>query len=396
MKKSILTLTTLLVFGGSSFTQILSPGVWSGGWGDYTGVTNPQLKLQSNGPSSSYVRAVHLSNHPTVSTVFNFQKNKDVYWGEPNDNGSYYFRGKNMVVSDGNMGVGTNSPLDRFQVGDDYTRFASGQANGSELDWGTSYIGFNAVRGVGGWSTKTDGAHNGGSVIYGDVNGSIRFSVLPSVGIVDQVGILDATVKHHTKMIVSGNGIGIGTLYPNSEVHVVDGAIRVDNPSHLQSNKWQGWDVPLETPSGSAWVTHDAKAFVNGNPKRLSFGMNSTGWYWGMSGYAIGDTGNDVKYALILEATGKLIAREIEVTTNGWADFVFADDYELASLSEVEKFIEENNHLPNVPSEKEVTEEGLNLGDMDAILLRKIEELTLYMIELKKENQELKAAIENK
>jgi hypothetical protein len=97
-----------------------------------------------------------------------------------------------------------------------------------------------------------------------------------------------------------------------------------------------------------------------------------------------------------LSVNGKIRATEVKVYT-GWADFVFADDYQLKSLNDVEKFIQENKHLPDVPSEKEVTENGIFLGEMNATLLRKIEELTLYSIEMNKriekleqENQALK------
>ena len=87
---------------------------------------------------------------------------------------------------------------------------------------------------------------------------------------------------------------------------------------------------------------------------------------------------------------GKIWANEIEVTTDRWSDYVFEDDYLLIPIDEVETFIKANKHLPGVPSEKEVTDKGINLGDMDAILLKKIEELTLYVIELKKELEEVK------
>lgn len=93
-----------------------------------------------------------------------------------------------------------------------------------------------------------------------------------------------------------------------------------------------------------------------------------------------------------LSVAGKIRAEEVVVET-GWADYVFEDEYELLPLSEVEAFIEKNGHLPAVPSATEVQENGLSLGEMDATLLRKIEELTLYMIELKKENEALKAKI---
>ena len=95
-----------------------------------------------------------------------------------------------------------------------------------------------------------------------------------------------------------------------------------------------------------------------------------------------------------LSVNGKIGCKEVEVTLTGWSDFVFAEDYQLRTLEEVEAYIKENNHLPDVPSEKEVLENGVNVGEMNSTLLRKIEELTLYMIELKKENEQMKAQIE--
>lgn len=87
-----------------------------------------------------------------------------------------------------------------------------------------------------------------------------------------------------------------------------------------------------------------------------------------------------------LSVDGKIVAKEIVVTTDEsyWSDYVFEKGYELRPISEVEAFIAEHGHLPDVPSAKEVTENGQDLGRMDAILLRKIEELTLYIIEVEK------------
>jgi len=64
-----------------------------------------------------------------------------------------------------------------------------------------------------------------------------------------------------------------------------------------------------------------------------------------------------------------------------WPDYVFASNYELKDLEEVKNFINQNGHLPNIPSAKEVEEEGIMLGEMNAKLLEKIEELTLYTID---------------
>lgn len=100
-----------------------------------------------------------------------------------------------------------------------------------------------------------------------------------------------------------------------------------------------------------------------------------------------------------LAVNGKIRAKEIKVESN-WADFVFKEDYHLLTLKEVEEFISENGYLPNMPSEAEVKENGIDLGEMNAKLLQKIEELTLYTIEqgnkieklnsLKSDNIELK------
>jgi hypothetical protein len=94
-----------------------------------------------------------------------------------------------------------------------------------------------------------------------------------------------------------------------------------------------------------------------------------------------------------LAVNGNIKCRQVEVTLSGWSDFVFEDDYSLMSLAEVDAFIKKNKHLPGVPSAREVISNGNNLGEMDAVLLQKIEELTLYMIELKKENEELKSLL---
>lgn len=81
---------------------------------------------------------------------------------------------------------------------------------------------------------------------------------------------------------------------------------------------------------------------------------------------------------------------------NGWADYVFADDYKLMSLRDVERFIFKNKHLPEIPSAEEVVENGVELKEMNVLLLKKIEELTLHMIEMQKKIEVLenKLAIE--
>lgn len=99
----------------------------------------------------------------------------------------------------------------------------------------------------------------------------------------------------------------------------------------------------------------------------------------GKVGIGTENTGN---HKLAVE--GSIGAREIKVETNGWSDFVFKKDYDLPTLQQVEKHIEEKGHLKDIPSAKEVAENGIFLGEMDSKLLQKIEELTLYTIQQEK------------
>jgi hypothetical protein len=97
---------------------------------------------------------------------------------------------------------------------------------------------------------------------------------------------------------------------------------------------------------------------------------------------------NTSAYRLFVK--GGILTDELRVAT-GWADYVFAKDYNLKPLSEVENFIEANGHLPNVPSAKQVEIEGISVGEMAKIQQEKIEELTLYIIELNKRIESLEA-----
>lgn len=91
---------------------------------------------------------------------------------------------------------------------------------------------------------------------------------------------------------------------------------------------------------------------------------------------------------------GKAIATEMEVKLySDWPDYVFGEDYKLLPLQELKQTIEEHGHLPGMPSADDVKQKGINLGEMDAMLLQKIEELTLYMLQLQQQNEELQRKV---
>lgn len=92
-----------------------------------------------------------------------------------------------------------------------------------------------------------------------------------------------------------------------------------------------------------------------------------------------------------------ILTEKVKVAVAGsgnWSDFVFNDDYPLWPLSEVEKYIKANKHLPGIPSASEVEKEGIDLAAMDAKLLEKIEELTLHLINQQKEIENLKKMVQ--
>jgi septal ring factor EnvC (AmiA/AmiB activator) len=96
-----------------------------------------------------------------------------------------------------------------------------------------------------------------------------------------------------------------------------------------------------------------------------------------------------------LSVAGNVLAEEVIVKPQSeWADHVFEPDYDLPTLEDVSSFIKEEGHLPNIPSAEAVEQNGLRLGEMDATLLQKVEELTLYAIEQKERADSLTALVQ--
>ncbi|CAN5852546.1 hypothetical protein BH11BAC7_BH11BAC7_23270 [soil metagenome] len=96
----------------------------------------------------------------------------------------------------------------------------------------------------------------------------------------------------------------------------------------------------------------------------------------------------------LLTVDGSVVCRELFVTKNNWADSIFSPGYDLMSLDSLQGYLNANKHLPGVPTEQEIKLNGSNLGQTDVILLAKIEELTLYMFQLQKQNAMMQKEIE--
>jgi hypothetical protein len=128
------------------------------------------------------------------------------------------------------------------------------------------------------------------------------------------------------------------------------------------------------TVGGFAFYNHDN----NGLEKQM---MWLTGDARLLLGISVGNAGNNK-----LAVGGGIIAESVTIKLQAnWPDYVFNPTYQLKSLSEVKTYINENHHLPDMPSEAEVAKDGLNLGEMNKLLTKKVEELTLYLIEKDKQ-----------
>ncbi|CAG2532865.1 Concanavalin A-like lectin/glucanases superfamily protein [Maribacter dokdonensis] len=137
-----------------------------------------------------------------------------------------------------------------------------------------------------------------------------------------------------------------------------------------------------------ALTTAEQNTLINENLGYSDFAPTSTGSeVWSINGpvayYNLGNVGigTDTPGTYKLAVNGNIRAKEIKVETANWPDYVFDKDYSLPGLDEIQKFIELNGHLPKFPSAREVETSGIELGEMNRLLLEKIEELTLYIFQ---------------
>ncbi len=122
----------------------------------------------------------------------------------------------------------------------------------------------------------------------------------------------------------------------------------------------------------------------------------TTGTYQSQNAYYMGNVGiGTTNPTSKLTVAGNIASREVKVTVDAGADFVFENNYTLPSLDAVDKYIKDNKHLPDIASADEMKKEGINLSEMNIKLLQKIEEMTLYMIEQNKQIKDLKNENQN-
>ncbi|WP_078666756.1 hypothetical protein [Chitinophaga eiseniae] len=195
---------------------------------------------------------------------------------------------------------------------------------------------------------------------------------------VTSIGLrLGGTLNSGDAAILPNGNVGIGTTSPGLKLDVngvfrSNGMVTLLGPgtaSELNSTTKRG--VYIDNGVSTGW---DLLTLRNDSGTMMTVtGAGSVG---------IG-TKKPLGYKLAVEGT--IAARRVKVTQESWADYVFLPDYKLPSIEELERYIVSKGHLPGVPSAEEVKSDGVDLGEMNKILLEKVEELSLYIISLKKQ-----------
>ncbi|MBN2610808.1 MAG: hypothetical protein JXB00_04550 [Bacteroidales bacterium] len=266
------------------------------------------------------------------------------------------------IFRNGNVGIGIDIPLRPLHVNGD---ILSSTAIISDGSWGKYYASF----------SHKDMVKNGGYAMMQASWGETFINAASGFPI-------HFLINDVTKMYLSSNGrVGIGSMQPQELLEVKGGSIslrasstEVGKLKFVKSDGIQQAGIFADRDGTrrlyfSTQADNTPNLFIDENG---SIGINTVQC-------------GDGKLAV----NGKIIATAVEVKAYPWADYVFDENYKLLRLEEVEQFILSNHHLPEVPSASEVEENGINVAEMNSILLKKIEELTLYVIELKKEIKEL-------
>jgi hypothetical protein len=213
------------------------------------------------------------------------------------------------------------------------------------------------------------------------VGNSVMFQYLSPTGNGNYIGINTVTPLGSLG-ILSQNGyeiFGEGAVSPWNHFNIAS-----HNPMHIQP----GVNVDGSTFNALAYLGLGAGGLADlVTLERKKLTVVST------VGVGIGATPDtEFTAGYRLKVNGKIRAKEVKVDAN-WSDFVFAPDYHLTPLDELEHSIKTDGHLPGIPTAAEVDRDGIAVGKMNALLLQKVEELTLYVIELSKENRALRAKV---
>jgi hypothetical protein len=309
--------------------------------------------------------------------------------------------GLNNTTGNANFIMGTNAGSSNTTGSANF--FLGDNAGGSNTSGGFNvYLGANAGSGSGvnGDNNVAIGFESGRGNT-GLNNTFIGFRADASAGLQNATAIGNNARVTASNALVLGNGVnvGIGNTAPTARLHITSGTA---NQSGLRlENLTSGTTASINS---SKFLTVDGSGNVvlanYASGGRVAAVDNADLLWERKGGYLQSTKGEPIVIGSALAKTPAgyrlyvedgILTEKVKValkSTADWSDYVFAPSYKLRSLSEVAQYVQENKHLPGVPSASEVVEHGIDVAKMDAKLLEKIEELTLYSIELEKENNQ--------
>jgi hypothetical protein len=320
---------------------------------------------------------------------FNYRGSASIthFWNGGNSAGSPVM----SMLNSGKVGIGTASPQETLHVNGNIR----GNING-------------ALRISSGNGIVDIGAQNSGYAhFYTDRPAFFFGNPITVAGALNSYNTYDLNLQTNgtTRMTIlnaSGN-VGVGISTPANKLHIKGDAANNAWISLDKSSSTENAGLAIRKTGTSLFYLmsdyNDSDAFklysngVTGETSsapRISFPYASANVLMAQSGGYVGIGTSHPDYPLTVNGT--IHAKEVRVDLNVPApDYVFENDYKLASLDDIKIYIDQNKHLPEVPSAKEMEKNGVQLGEMNMILLKKIEELTLHIIELKKEIDDLKS-----
>ena len=303
---------------------------------------------------------------------------------------------ESFVLRNGNIGIGTTSPglplhisggdaglyLDNTTANKYYISSHSSSFLQFGLSGGGDEESFVLRNGNIGIGTTIPGLplHISGSDagLYLDNTGANKYYISSDPGNFLKFGLSGG--GDDQSFVLRNGSVGIGTTTPELPLHIsaAGAGLYLDN-----------------TAASKFYITSQSGNYLQIG---LSGGGNQQSLVLNGGNVGIGTTSPSAK----LEVDGNIITEEVKVQDVSGADFVFEEDYALPTLSQVESFINQNGHLPDIPPATEMQENGIELGDMNMKLLQKIEELTLYVLalnerqaQLEKENKVLSTIIKS-
>ena len=260
------------------------------------------------------------------------------------------------ITSSGMVGVGTSSPAEKLDVQGGIKLGNTYATNAGTIRWtGSDFQGYDGTN----WRSFT------------------------------AAGAASPWLSAGNNIYYNLGNVGIGTSSPWAKLHVegslfVNGAASIEGDVTLGNGHFLRLRDSNNSPQLTLWRDQNNHVLF-WNSQRILIGTGAVnGDNVRMMIHENGNVGIGTALPTHkLAVNGTIRAKEL-IIDSGWADFVFEDDYKLKSLQEVEEYIQTNGHLPDVPSASEVAANGVSVGEMQSKLLQKIEELTLYVIELEK------------